>query len=78
MLHRRMGSAYVMLATALAIIWRPSGYKLYLSAFLIGSLGYEMYVGGDYSNYWRFMAPVLPFFRIDRIASLSEKQAATP
>jgi hypothetical protein len=64
-----------MIATALAIIWRPGGHKVYLSAFLISSLAYEMYAGGDYSNYWRFMAPVLPLWTVILAQSLAELAA---
>ena len=35
-----------------------------------------MYAGGDYSNYWRFMAPVLPLWAVILAQSLSELVAA--
>lgn len=64
--------AVLMVAAGVGIVWKPNGHKLYLAAFLIATLAYEMYVGGDYSNHWRLMAPVLPFWSVLLLQSLAE------
>ncbi|HSR30360.1 MAG TPA: hypothetical protein VLY63_07325, partial [Anaerolineae bacterium] len=56
----------------------PSLQKAYLGAFLLAALAYEMYAGGDYYNYWRFMAPAIPLVIVVVLHALGDALARRP
>ncbi|HSR34128.1 MAG TPA: hypothetical protein VLY63_26475, partial [Anaerolineae bacterium] len=70
--------AFLLTAGMLSAIWRPSLQKAYLSAFLLAALAYEMYAGGDYYNYWRFMAPAIPLVLVVVLHALGDALARRP
>ncbi len=62
-----------IIAVALAgVLWKPTKWKIYLFGFFLVSVIYQIYVGGDSWDYWRIMAPTMPFLFVIFISSLSE------
>jgi len=54
----------VLLLALIGLLLKLSQQKLYLFGFFLISIAYQVYVGGDPWNYWRIMAPTMPFLFI--------------
>lgn len=48
------------LIVLVGIIRGFSRHKVYLASFMFAAVCYQIYTGGDYSNYWRIMSPAMP------------------
>jgi arabinofuranosyltransferase len=46
-------------------------YKLLIFSFFATSIGYQVYVGGDPWNYWRIIAPTIPFLLLLLLNSIN-------
>jgi hypothetical protein len=57
---------------ALGTIWRFRAHKVYLIAIFIASVAYQVLVGGDFSDYWRIMAPTVPMLSVVLIQEAAE------
>ena len=57
-------TGFVLLIALFGLLLKPSRQKLYLFGFFLISIIYQIYVGGDPWNYWRIMAPTMPFLFI--------------
>lgn len=54
----------VLLIAVVGLLLKYSKPKLYLFGFFLISFTYQIYVGGEPWNYWRIMAPAMPFLFI--------------
>ena len=57
-------TSLVLLLALAGLSLKFSKQKLYLFGFFLISVLYQIYVGGDPWNYWRIMAPAMPFLFI--------------
>ena len=57
-------TSFVLLFALAGLGLKFSLQKLYLFGFFLISVLYQIYVGGDPWNYWRIMAPTMPFLFI--------------
>lgn len=62
----------VVAVSLIGIFIKASKWKIYLFGFFLISVIYQIYVGGDSWNYWRIMAPTMPFLFVIFISSISE------
>jgi hypothetical protein len=65
-------TGFIIVSAFAGILWKPSKWKNYLFGFFLVSVLYQIYVGGDSWNYWRIMAPTMPFLLVTFILSLLE------
>ena len=57
-------TSFIFLLALIGVLLKFSFQKLYLLAIFLTSVLYQIYVGGDPWNYWRIMAPTMPFLFI--------------
>jgi arabinofuranosyltransferase len=57
-------TGFALLMALFGLLLNPSRQRLYLFGFFLISVFYQIYVGGDPWNYWRMMAPAMPFLFI--------------
>ncbi|MBC7879001.1 MAG: hypothetical protein H7Y59_17655 [Anaerolineales bacterium] len=57
-------TSVVLLFAVAGLLLKFSVQKLYLFGFFLVSVIYQIYVGGDPWDYWRIMAPAMPFLFI--------------
>lgn len=57
-------TSFIFLLALIGVLLKFSFQKLYLLALFLTSVFYQIYVGGDPWNYWRIMAPTMPFLFI--------------
>ena len=57
-------TSFVLLLALIGLLLKFSRQKLYLFTLFLTSMLYQIYVGGDPWNYWRIMAPTMPFLFI--------------
>lgn len=57
-------TGFVLLFVFIGLLLNFSSKKLYLLGFFLISVLYQIYVGGDPWDYWRIMAPAMPFLFI--------------
>ncbi len=56
----------------ISLFLKPSKQKFLFFALFLVAISYETYVGGDPWNYWRIMAPSMPFIYILVIAACTD------
>jgi arabinofuranosyltransferase len=54
-------TGFIIVIAAVGLVFGFSKQKAYLFSFFLVSILYQIYVGGDAWNYWRIMAPTMPF-----------------
>ena len=57
-------TSFIILFALAGVFFKFSRQKLYLLGFFLAAVCYQIYVGGDPWNYWRIMAPTMPFLFI--------------
>jgi len=65
-------TGFVIVIAAGGVLFRISKLKVYLFGLFLISVIYQIYVGGDAWNYWRVMAPTMPFLFIIFVLVCSE------
>jgi len=65
-------TGFIITIALVGVLWKPSKPKTYLFGFFLIAILYQIYVGGDSWNYWRIMAPTMPFLFVIFVLSISE------
>ncbi len=65
-------TGFVIVIAIAGLIFGFSKQKAYLFSFFLISILYQVYVGGDAWNYWRIMAPTMPFIFVLFVLASSE------
>jgi hypothetical protein len=65
-------TGFVIVIAIAGLIFGFSKQKAYLFSFFLVSILYQVYVGGDAWNYWRIMAPTMPFIFVLFVLACSE------
>jgi arabinofuranosyltransferase len=65
-------TGFVIVIAIAGLLFRFSKQKAYLFSFFLVSILYQVYVGGDAWNYWRIMAPTMPFLFALFVLAFSE------
>jgi hypothetical protein len=71
-------TGFVIVIAVAGMLFRISKQKIYLFGFFLTSVLYQIYVGGDAWNYWRVMAPTMPFLFIISVLVCSESLNRIP
>ncbi len=71
-------TGFVIVIAVAGALFRISKQKIYLFGFFLISVAYQVYVGGDAWNYWRVMAPTMPFLFIIFVLGCSESLDRIP
>ena len=71
-------TGFVIVIAVAGMLLRTSKQKIYLFGFFLISVVYQIYVGGDAWNYWRVMAPTMPFLFIIFVLVCSESLDRIP
>ena len=71
-------TSFVIVIAVAGTLFRISKQKLYLFGFFLISVVYQIYVGGDAWNYWRVMAPAMPFLFVIFVLACSESLDRIP
>jgi hypothetical protein len=65
-------TGFVIVIAIVGLLLGSSRQKTYLFGFFLISVIYQIYVGGDSWNYWRIMAPTMPFLFVIFVFACSE------
>jgi len=65
-------TGFVIAIAIAGLVFGFSKQKAYLFSFFLVSILYQVYVGGDAWNYWRIMAPTIPFVFILFVLACSD------
>ena len=65
-------TGFIIVIAAAGLVFGFSKQKAYLFSFFLVSILYQVYVGGDAWNYWRIMAPTMPFIFVLFVLACSE------
>ena len=65
-------TGFIIVVAIAGLIFGFSKQKAYLFSFFLVSILYQVYVGGDAWNYWRIMAPTMPFIFVLFVLACSE------
>jgi arabinofuranosyltransferase len=71
-------TGFVIAIVVAGMLFGFSRQKAYLFGFFLISVIYQIYVGGDSWNYWRIMAPTMPFLFVIFVLVCSESVNRIP